>query len=114
MIAFRISLALSVAFPILTTAQTTPAAPPPSPPPSKAFVNPRAPADDPRVGLKGGLYDPAEAASGMVRVATLPKPPGFPAKNNATATPHPPPPPEEPSREPVLPPALQIGSTNSD
>jgi len=39
--------------------------------------NPRAPADDPRVGLKAGLYDAGEAASGLERIASLSKPPGF-------------------------------------
>jgi len=48
--------------------------------------NPRAPADDPRVGLKAGLYDAGEAASGLERIASLSKPPGFapvPADPNA-------------------------------
>jgi hypothetical protein len=39
--------------------------------------NPRAAADDPRIGLKPGLYDAGEAASGMKRLISLPKPPGF-------------------------------------
>ena len=41
------------------------------------YSNPRAAADDPRVGLKGGLYDAGEAASGLEKIASLPKPPGF-------------------------------------
>src|SRR5437660_12547941 len=39
--------------------------------------NPRSGPDDPRIGLKAGLYDAGEAASGLQLVATLPKPPGF-------------------------------------
>jgi len=39
--------------------------------------NPRSAPDDPRIGLKAGLYDAGEAASGLEKVATLPKPPGF-------------------------------------
>jgi len=34
-------------------------------------------AADPRVGLKAGLHNAGEAARGVRRVATLPKPPGF-------------------------------------
>ena len=51
------------------------------------FVNPRAESTDPRVGLKGGLYDAGEAASGMQRIASLPKPPGFDAVTNTPAAP---------------------------
>src|SRR3981189_1522262 len=52
--------------------------------------NPRATADDPRIGLKGGLYDAGEAAFGMERLASLPKPAGF-APGNAFPSPEPPP-----------------------
>src|SRR5450755_4682956 len=55
---------------------------------SQALANPRAPSDDPRVGLKAGLYDAGEAAFGMQRLASLPKPPGF-APGEATAPPTP-------------------------
>jgi hypothetical protein len=34
-------------------------------------------AQDPRVGLKAGMYDAGEAALGLERMASLPKPPGF-------------------------------------
>src|ERR1700683_1697460 len=71
--------------------------------------NPRAPADDPRIGLKPGLYDAGEAASGLERLASLSKPPGFSADNNATASSSPAPP-----STPGQPPRLQLGSTNSD
>src|SRR5580693_9069829 len=58
---------LAVSFTVLCAGQ------PVSPAPS----NPRAPSDDPRIGLKGGLHDAAEVAWGMERVVSLPKPPGF-------------------------------------
>src|SRR5258708_3641572 len=90
-----IPLALSVLFPVLGAGQVT--------------ANPRAPMDDPRIGLKGGLYDAAEAAFGMEKLATLPKPPGF-APGNAFPTQ---PPPTAPGETPP-PAASQFGSTNSD
>jgi hypothetical protein len=74
--------------------------------------NPRAPSDDPRVGLKGGLYDAGEAAFGLERLASIPKPPGF-APGNAFASPAPPPP-TTPEPGPPRAPAGQYGSTNSD
>jgi hypothetical protein len=96
------------------------------------YSNPRAPKDDPRVGLKPGLYDAGEASFGLERVMSLPKPPGFSAENNATAT-SATPPPAAPAAEgaaaegggragrggrgggrgPQLP-AMALGSTNSD
>ena len=60
----------------------------PAQPASPAPSNPRAPADDPRIGLKAGLYDAGEAAFGLERLTSLPKPPGFDA---VTTTPAPPP-----------------------
>src|SRR5215475_50390 len=82
-----IPFAISVAFPLLCAAQDTP---PPAaaaaPPPPTVYSNPRAGADDPRVGLKGGLYDAGQAAFGMELVTTLPKPAGFAPGDNATAT----------------------------
>jgi hypothetical protein len=104
-------------------AQTPPAAAPaaasaPAPAPTKApssngvYTNPRSGPDDPRIGLKGGLYDAGEAASGLERMASLPKPPGF-APGEPSLTPPPPPPqPEGPGRG--GPPPAQYGSTNSD
>lgn len=50
---------------------------------STVYTNPRSGADDPRVGLKGGLYDAGEAAFGIEHLATLPKPPGFAPDNEA-------------------------------
>src|SRR5580693_2380133 len=70
----------------------------PQPDPSKAlppgvYSNPRAGADDPRIGLKPGLFDAGEAISGLQKVASIGKPPGFAADPNA---PPPPPPPVPP------------------
>jgi hypothetical protein len=45
--------------------------------PSTVYVNPFSGPDDPRIGLKAGLYDAGEAAMGLKLVKTLPKPPGF-------------------------------------
>jgi hypothetical protein len=91
---------------------------PPNPPPSSVFTNPRASADDPRVGLKAGLYDAGEAAFGLEKVISLPKPPGF-APGNFVATPNPEPPPEptpanNTGNNPARPPAVSYGSVNSD
>src|SRR5450432_4243956 len=107
--AVTIALSLSAAFPVLSTAQTT-ANPAPN---SQVLSNPRAPSDDPRIGLKGGLYDAGEAAFGMQKLATLPKPPGF-APGDMVGTPPPPPPPAPGETAPPGPPAANYGSTNSD
>lgn len=88
---------LSISFAMLCAGQASAPAP----------GNPRASADDPRIGLKAGLYDAGEAAFGLERLASLPKPPGFSPENNATATAAPPP-------QPGQPPRLELGSTNSD
>jgi len=78
-----------------------------------APVNPRASSDDPRVGLKAGLYDAGEAISGMERLASLPKPPGFAPGSPGLTEPFPPPqsPDAEKGREPRT---VQYGSANSD
>ena len=95
----------------------------PQPDPSKAlppnvYSNPRAGADDPRIGLKPGLYDAGEAISGLQKVASLQKPPGFAADPNA---PEPPPPPPPPAGAPAAAgrggrggPTINTGSVNSD
>lgn len=96
-------------------AETKPAPPPPNPK-ATVYFNPRSGPDDPRIGLKGGLYDAGEAAFGLQKVGTLPKPPGF-APGNSIAAPAPPPPePPAAGAEPAAPPANpnQYGSTNSD
>ncbi|HMF76564.1 MAG TPA: hypothetical protein VK604_12965 [Bryobacteraceae bacterium] len=111
--AVRVSLALSLFFSALSAAQTTTPAPSPS-----VFSNPRASSDDPRIGLKEGLYDAGEAASGLEKLASLPKPPGFAPGNDVTATtastapPEPAPAPGD--SQPARTPAVQYGSTNSD
>jgi hypothetical protein len=98
-----IALSLGIAF-----AQ----APATNAPNSTVFTNPRAGNDDPRVGLKGGLYDAGEAASGLQKVATLPKPAGFAPGNTAGP---PPAPMTGPDGQPLPgPPPTQYGSTNSD
>ncbi len=104
----------------------TPAPAPPAPPPPPKVIdtgvstNPRSGNDDPRVGLKGGLYDAGEAASGMERLASLSKPSGF-APGDVVVTPGPPPPTPPPPGEgaepgPRPPQAAPnaYGSTNSD
>jgi hypothetical protein len=80
------------------------------------YSNPRAGADDPRIGLKAGLYDAAEAAFGMQHVTTLPKPAGF---SPGTTPPAPAPAQPNPAaagggRGGRGGPALDTGSTNSD
>ena len=104
-------------FPIVCAAQAPAPVPEkiPTPPPSTVPTNPRSGNDDPRVGLKGGLYDAGEAASGLERLASLPKPPGF-APGNAFASPAPVPEPGEPGAGGGRggPPPSQYGSTNSD
>ena len=104
-------------FPLICAAQAPAPAPEkiPTPPPSTVPTNPRSGNDDPRVGLKGGLYDAGEAASGLERLASLPKPPGF-APGNAFASPAPVPEPGEPGAGGGRggPPPNQYGSTNSD
>jgi hypothetical protein len=93
--AMAVSFALSLTFPVLCAAQQQQQAPP-NPPPPKVYFNPRAPADDPRIGLKPGLYDAGEASFGMQLITTLPKPPGFAPGDTAGApAPAPPPTPAE-------------------
>jgi hypothetical protein len=87
---------------------------------NSVYTNPRAGSDDPRVGLKAGLYDAGEASFGMQRLISLPKPAGF-APDLASiaafdALPTPPPPPEgtPPPRGPQGGPRANYGGTNSD
>src|SRR5271154_6341939 len=102
--AVTISLALSI--PVFCAGQIN----------TGASANARA-TDDPRVGLKAGVFDAGEAAFGLERLASLPKPPGFaPASGtfeeptigppNATA--------KEGAPKPKGPPRAQYGSANSD
>jgi len=110
--------ALAALLPMVCAAQEPAARPPepiPNPPKSTVYVNPRSGSDDPRVGLKGGLYDAAEAIFGFEKMASLPKPPGF-APGDSIIVPAPPPPPPMPGEEPRPPQGNpnQYGSTNSD
>jgi hypothetical protein len=111
-----VTIALAVSFALLCAGQAgspataAPQATPAAPPPSTVFTNPRSGPDDPRVGLKGGLYDAGTAAFGMEMVITLPKPPGFAPGNDATASNLPPG--ADPARQ--GPPGSGYGSTNSD
>jgi hypothetical protein len=75
--AVMVSIALAAGIPMLRAQQAPTPAPASKPPASTVYMNPRAGNDDPRVGLKGGLYDAGEAAFGIEHLATLPKPPGF-------------------------------------
>jgi len=76
--------------------------------PPSVYSNPRAGADDPRIGLKPGLYDAGEAIFGLQKIASLQKPPGFAPDPNA---PEPAPPANgRGGRGPVL----NTGSVNSD
>ena len=92
----------------------------PHPTPSTVYVNPRSGPDDPRVGLKGGLYDAGVAASGLKLIKTLPKPPGFEPDiasikaYDAAPTPPPPPPGTPPARGAAAGPRANYGGTNSD
>jgi hypothetical protein len=107
--AVTIAVALSVCFPALCAGQN-----------NSVYTNPRAGSDDPRVGLKAGLYDAGEASFGLQRLISLPKPVGF-APDLASiaafdALPAPPPPPAgtPPPRGPQSGPRADYGGTNSD
>src|SRR6202162_189250 len=105
-----LSLALSAFFPVLCAGQTSA----PASGRLSAPSNPRASSDDPRVGLKAGLYDAGEAAFGMEKLASIPKPPGFAPDNFIpNGAPQQPPDPPTPG-QPARPPSVQYGSTNSD
>jgi hypothetical protein len=108
--AVTMALALSVVFPALCAGQNTPS----------VYTNPRSGPDDPRVGLKAGLYDAGEASSGLQRLVSLPKPTGFAPDLKSIeafdALPAPPPPPAgaPPQRGPQGGPRADYGGTNSD
>jgi hypothetical protein len=68
-----LALACALAFPALCSAQRQEVIPDNVPPPA-VYVNPRAGADDPRIGLKAGITDAGEAAMGLKRVVSLGKP----------------------------------------
>jgi hypothetical protein len=108
--ALNVAVVLFVAFPALCAGQNSPS----------VYTNPRAGADDPRVGLKAGLYDAGEASFGMERLVSLPKPAGFApdlasiAAFDAAPTPPPPPAGSPPARGPQSGPRANYGGTNSD
>ncbi len=107
----QLSLAIAALTPLLSMAQPPAQAVPDHVVPPTVYSNPRSGPDDPRIGLKGGLYDAGEAASGMERLASLPKPPGFaPGDVAGPATPAPQ---EGPARPGAVAPNA-YGSTNSD
>ena len=81
----RLSFLLAAALPLICSAQpggSTPA----NPAAPSVYSNPRSGPDDPRVGLKPGLYDAGQAAFGMELVVTMPKPTGFSPGTDVTAT----------------------------
>jgi hypothetical protein len=118
---FRASFvfAASLTLPMLCSAQRGPQPDPTKAAPPSVYSNPRSGPDDPRIGLKPGLYDAGEAIFGLQKVATLQKPPGFAADPNA---PPPPPPPAPPADAPAdarggrggRGPTINTGSVNSD
>ncbi|HXB66874.1 MAG TPA: hypothetical protein VNY05_01420 [Candidatus Acidoferrales bacterium] len=95
------TLSLVLSIPVLCAGQT-----------GVAPSNPRAPSDDPRIGLKAGVYDAGEAAFGMVRIVSLPKPPGFAPGPGGTTEPFPAP--QSADIPPGQPRTVQYGSANSD
>jgi len=106
------ALAASLAVPALGIAQRGPQPDPSKALPPGVYSNPRATADDPRVGLKPGLFD----AGGLQKIASLQKPPGFAPDPNA---PEPPPPPAPPANAPAggrggRGPTINTGTVNSD
>jgi hypothetical protein len=115
---YRLSFVLA-ALPLICSAQPG-GSPPTNPAPPSVYSNPRSGPDDPRVGLKAGLYDAGQAAFGMELVATMPKPTGFSPGTDATATTANPAPAEPPpgvdagGRGGNRPPTVSYGSTNSD
>jgi hypothetical protein len=117
--AIAFSFALSVVFPALCAAQPQQQQQaPPNPPPPTVYFNPRAPADDPRIGLKPGLYDAGTASFGMQLVTTLAKPHGFAPGDTAGAPAPALPPPPAAGAAPAAGRGggggVQFGSVNSD
>ena len=115
---FRASLALAafLAAPALGIAQRGPQPDPTKAAPPSVYSNPRAGADDPRIGLKPGLTDAGEAIFGLQKIASIGKPPGFAADPNA---PEPAPPPPPPANAPAggrggRGPTINTGTVNSD
>jgi hypothetical protein len=129
--AIGIAFALSMASAVSSFAQApAPAARPAAPPipehplDPKVYVNPRSPADDPRTGLKGGLYDAGSAIMGLELIKSVPKPGVFGPDmdsikaSEATPPPAPPAPGDAPAarggRGGAGGPRVNYGQTNSD
>ena len=114
--AFAFAASLSV--PMLCTAQRGPQPDPTKALPPSVYSNPRSGADDPRIGLKPGLYDAGEAIFGLEKIASIQKPPGFAPDPNAPEPPPPPPPPAGAAADTAgrggRGPTLNTGSVNSD
>src|SRR5579871_2817728 len=110
------ALAASLSVPALGIAQRGPQPDPSKAAPPTVYSNPRSGADDPRVGLKPGLYDAGEAIFGLQKVASMQKPPGFAPDPHA---PEPPPPPAVPADAAGAGrggrgPTINTGTVNSD
>ena len=110
------ALAASLALPALCIAQRGPQPDPTKAAPPSVYSNPRSGPEDPRVGLKPGLFDAGEAIFGLEKIASLQKPPGFAPDPNA---PPPPPPPAPPAGAAAggrggRGPTIDTGSVNSD
>jgi hypothetical protein len=112
-VSFAFAAALTV--PALCIAQRGPQPDPSKALPPSVYSNPRSGPDDPRIGLKPGLYDAGEAIFGLQKVATMQKPPGFAPDPNA---PEPPPPANPPANPPAggrgRGPTINTGTVNSD
>jgi hypothetical protein len=111
-----VAFAASLAVPALCTAQRGPQPDPTKAAPPTVYSNPRSGPDDPRIGLKPGLFDAGEAIFGLEKIASLQKPPGFAPDPNAPPPPPPPPPPAGAAAagRGGRGPTLDTGSTNSD
>jgi hypothetical protein len=110
------AFAAALTLPALCTAQRGPQPDPTKALPPSVYSNPRSGPDDPRIGLKPGLFDAGEAIFGLEKIASLQKPPGFAPDPNA---PPPPPPPAPPAGAAAggrggRGPTIDTGSVNSD
>ncbi len=119
--AVTVACALSFLGSIAASAQRAQPAIPEHPADPTVYVNPRSAPDDPRTGLKGGVFDAEQAIMGMKLIMSAPKPGAFGPDLDSIkafeAAPIPPPP------APGAPPAgrgggggvrMNTGQTNSD
>ncbi|HWD00266.1 MAG TPA: hypothetical protein VG456_26090, partial [Candidatus Sulfopaludibacter sp.] len=106
------AIAASLTLPALCSAQARQQPDPSKALPPGVYSNPRSGPDDPRIGLKPGLYDAGEAIFALQKIASLQKPPGFAPDLNA---PEPPPPANPPAGGRAgRGPTINTGSVNSD